>query len=352
MSTDDRTMAQSPRERQAERVDRAAAEQDDGAPVPRLFVNGDVIAIDDILRPLRRELVQDAETTAAERYHETVQAKIVQEFRRQVRSLLLYQQAAKRIGEQEEEYLQGLVDDAVRQRINTDHRGRQSSYEEGLAEEGLTQAEDRERIRREILVMRYLHQNVTSRVLDPTRAELVRFFEQEKEKLTKPERRSMDLIEVSLGGSGQATTAPGELITRAKAELDDGADFATVVAEYSQGIHADEGGAWGWLTRGSVREHWEPALDALFNLPEGATSGIIETDEALFIVRCARIEPAVEPEFESLQLKLTESYRDAQFNRMVEEQVRELLSEAVFVPADLSRFLRAVAEAAPPPARS
>ena len=332
--------------------DRAAAERDTNTPVPRLFVNGDGIEVEDVLRPIRGELAESAGLLPLANYRQVLHDKVVEEFRRQVRALLLYQEAAKRLSEREEEFLAGLVDDEVRKRVNTGFGGRQSRYEKALVEQGLTLAEERERIRREMIVMRHLHQTVTSRVLDPTRAELVRFFDERKDELSKPERRGMSLIEVPVTSSGGGASDARDLIARARAELDAGADFAAVAVKYSKGIHAEEGGAWDPLPQGSVKAHWEPAIAKLFQTEAGEISGIIETGEAFFIVRCDAIEPAVEPDFGAIQPRLMQAYRDLQFNRLVDESVRELQQKAVFVPENIGRFLQAVADAAPQPEES
>ena len=336
-------------------ADRAAAEREVDTPVTRLFVNGDAMEVEDIVHPIRQELAEAAQALSPNGYQQLLRQRILDEFRRQVRSLLLYQEAAKRLSERENEFLEGFVDDEVRKRVNTEFGGRQSRYEKALAERRLTAAEDRERIRRELVVMRHLHQTVTQRILDPTRAELVRFFEERKDDLTKPERRKMSLIEIpraaglSPRGASPASDATDarETIAQAKAELHEGADFAAVATRYSKGIHADEGGAWDWVTRGSVREHWEPVVEQLFQIEEGEIGPIVETDEAFFIVRCAAIEPGVEPDFEALQPKLVQVYRDVQFDRLVGERVHELQGKAVFIPENLGRFLQAVANAAP-----
>jgi parvulin-like peptidyl-prolyl isomerase len=328
-------------------ADRAAAERDDQTPVNRLFVNGDALEVEDLLRPLRADLTQAAATMPAASYQRLLRERILTEFRDQIRSLLLYQEATRRMSEREEEFVGKFVDDEIRNRVNTEYGGRQSNYEKALEEAGLTLAEARQRIRRDMLIMRHLQQTVTARVLDPTRDELVRFFNEHRHEMTRPERRRMSLIEIS-------TESPDarKRVAQARAMLLDGADFASVASEYSEGLHAESGGAWDWLSRGSMREHWEPAVEALFRLPEAGLSEIIEADGAFFIVRCDAIEPAVEPDFEAMQPQLIRAVRDREFNRLVSERVQGLQQEAVFVPANVGRFLQAVAEAAPPPADS
>jgi parvulin-like peptidyl-prolyl isomerase len=343
-----RTKAETLRGSAAERRERVETANNADTPVSRLFINDDKIEVEDLLRPIRPALSEAAGSLTSSAYSRLLHDRITDEFRRQARTLLLYQEASKRLSAREEELLQGFVDDAVRKRVNGEFEGRQARYERALAEQGLTLLQDRERIRRELVVVRFLQQTVTPRVLDPTRAELVRFFEERKGELSKPERRKMSLIEVPLGDSGGGVNAAAhDAITRAQAELNGGGDFATAARKYSKGLHADEGGAWDWLSRGSVREHWEPAVDQLFLLQAGEISPIVETAEALFIVRCDAIEPAVEPDFEALQPDLVQAYRDLQFNRLVDERVRELQQKAVFVPENAGRFLQAVADAAP-----
>ncbi|MCK4658253.1 MAG: peptidyl-prolyl cis-trans isomerase [Phycisphaerae bacterium] len=344
----DRTGTQTLHDLETDRLERAATQHDDGTPVSRLFVNGDVIEAEGILRPIRAELAHAAQTLTPYRYQKLLEEKIIDEFRHQARTLLLYQEAAKRLSQPEEEFLQGLVDDTIRKRVNSEYGGRQAHYEKALGEQGLTMAEDRERTRRDMVVMRHLHQTIMQRVVDPTRAELVRFFEERKDDLTKPQRRKMSLIEIPRKSSGDNPGAD-ELIRQALAELGDGVDFATVATRHSKGIHAEEGGVWDWLTRGSVRERWEPAVEKLFELHEGQISSIIETDQALFLVRCDAIDPAIEPDFEAIQPRLMQVFRDLQFNRLIDERVRQLQQKAVFIPKDVGRFLQAVADAAPKP---
>lgn len=337
-------------------------------PVSVLLINGERLEAEHVLRPLRKELYQQADTLSANAYRSQLRDKIIAEFREQARNTLLYQEASKRLSEREKEAFEGFVDDEIRQQVNSKYGGRQTRYEKALIDQGLTVADDRGRIRRQLVTLRFLHQTVMPRVVDPTRAELRRFYEEQKDKLTQPERRKMSLIEIPIGeadsfragsrgstvagastGSSEANSrsAAADLIAKAKAELDSGADFASVARKYSRGVNAEAGGAWDFLTRGSVRERWERPVEALFSMSQGQVSPVIETGEAFFIVRSEEIDAAVVPDFETMQPKLVEAYRDHQFNLLVDERVRELQEAAVFIPRNVGRFLEGVAQAAP-----
>ena len=223
--------------------------------------------------------------------------------------------------------------------------------------------DDREGIRRELLISRWLQQTVVRRVTDPTRDELWNFYEERKESLSAPPRRRMLLVEIPILAElpkevnaptqeqlQEARAAARAKAAQARSELLAGAEFAKVAMKYSKGLYAQAGGRWGWVTRDGVRERWAPAVKALFDLPAvDVPSEIVETPESCFIVQAAAIETARRSDFESIQPQLTQQFREAQFRRLVEEEVSELHDNAHIEPRDVGRFLRAVAAAAPQP---
>ncbi|MCH7872740.1 MAG: peptidyl-prolyl cis-trans isomerase, partial [Planctomycetes bacterium] len=101
----------------------------------------------------------------------------------------------------------------------------------------------------------------------------------------------------------------------------------------------------GWIRRGSVREGFEPAVDALFGLDEGEISTIVEGGDGFFLVRCDEIDEPVTPDFETLQPELADRYFKVQYNRLVMERVEKLRQQAHIAQDDLNRFFVAVIEA-------
>ena len=110
-------------------------------------------------------------------------------------------------------------------------------------------------------------------------------------------------------------------------------------------MHADEGGAWGWVTPGSVRERFEPAVNALYALDEGAVSDVIETADGFFLVRCDEIDHGAEPEFEALQPQLKERLFRLAYNQLIMDRVNQLRAKARIEPADLETLHAAVVRA-------
>jgi hypothetical protein len=335
----------------------------DEGPVSTLVINDTTITVDEMLMTIRDDLEAQSEALPPDRYMAYLVRKLQDRVRILARDALLYHEASKDVTEQEEDAIAGFVDQQVRDRINREFGGRQTRYERALADEGRSSDDDRERMRREMLIARWLQQSIVRKISDPTRDELWSFYLIQKDSLAKPPRRDMRLIEISILAelpAGVNTPTPEQLRTaRAAAEMKaaeardlilNGTGFAEVAAEYSKGLYAKSGGEWGWVTRDGVRERWLPAVDALFQLTEaGLPSEVIETQEAFFIVQAAAIDLGSTPEFESVQIELMEQYRDSRFNALVEEEIARLHDQAHIQPPNIGRFLRAVAIAAPQP---
>lgn len=342
-----------------------SVDDDDGIePVSVMTINGDSITVEDVLSPIRENLEERARTMPPAQYQTYALQAVEATVRRLARDALLHHEASKGLTEPESEMLDSFVDQRIRDRINADFDGRQTRYQRALTEQGTTVEEERDRVYRQLTVVRWIQLNITERIVDPTRDQLLKVYESRQAALTKAPRREMWLIEVSVlarlpesvSPPSAAQLAGARAEARAKAEearseLLAGTEFAVVAKRYSDGLHARNGGAWGWVTRGSVREHWEPAVNTLFQLPEpGVPSEIVETREALFIIQAARIDPGEQPDFEAIQPELVRRFREAEFNRQIEETIGLLQSEAHIRPRDMNRFFRAVAMAAPQPA--
>lgn len=344
---------------QAPALDRPESDE----PVSLLTINGESVTVEEVLKPIRDELDQRARTMTPGQYRSYLTEAIQYRVRLMARDRLVYQEAAKNLTDQEEEAVGRFVDQQVRERVNSEFAGRQTRYQKALAGQGLSMDDDRQRIRRELIIARWLRATVSPKIADPTRDELWTIFQNQKASMTKPERRKMQLIEISVLGQlppdvsapsaaqlENARTAAGGQAGRVRTEIDNGADFAEVAKQHSTGPQARNGGNWGWVTRGSVRRRWEPAVEALFGLAKcGVSSQVIETPDAFFIVQAASIDPGHEPDFESLQPELVEHFRNAQFNELVNERVERLQAAAHIRPRNISRFLRAVVQAAPQP---
>ena len=317
-----------------------------------LEVAGTVITSEEVLGPLSDALLATRSEAAGGVVTNDVRRAIHDAVRRRVEEVLLYQEALGDMADGELEYLERYVDQIVRETVQEEHDGRQRAYERELSSKGTTLDEQRDRIRHELVVQRYLSRELRSRIVDPTRRELMQYFEQAKADLSKPERREMFLIDVpieaAVTGEGEDELADSarSRIEGAERELADGASFSTVAAGYSKGIHAADGGAWGWVSRTGLRPRWHSALESLYSLEEGEVSSVRITDEAYFIVRCGRIEEATEPDFQAIQPELQERYRRVQQRMYLDELMTRLLDDAELDSKRVEQFVATVARQA------
>ena len=315
-------------------------------PAEVLHVNNDSITVEDVLGPLRADLLARAGTIPAGRYRDYRLEVLKARIRKLVRDSLLYQEASKGLTEQENEMIDQFTNQRIRQIVQEQYGGRQVRWQRAAAEQGLSLEEAHQRVRRDVVIYAFLERTIMPKVQEPTRRELMRYFEQRKEELIVPERREMFLIEVPKGEDPQAAR---ETVERALAEIEAGANFQTVAGEYSRGVHAADGGAWGMITPGSIRGRWACVAEVLGELAPGQISGVIEGEEFFFIVHLGRVEPGQQPDFAAVQVRLKQAFREHQYGLLVDEQVARLHEQATIRPNDPSRFLQAVLEACPVP---
>lgn len=205
---------------------------------------------------------------------------------------LLLVQAAKAAGIQvQDAELQPAVEDELRQ-----IRGRFASEEEfrrALAQSGFTEESYRrhvlEQFRARALVQRYLNRELDKRPRPPIdEAELRRAFEAQRDALgPRPVTISFRQAIVEPTPSDTAVAGARQRALAALERLRRGEDFATVARQVSEDPGSrDAGGDLGWIRRGQL----VPAFEAVaFNLPPGVTSGLVETEYGIHILRVERV---------------------------------------------------------------
>ncbi len=101
-----------------------------------------------------------------------------------------------------------------------------------------------------------------------------------------------------------------------------GAPFAAVAKKHSEGSNASEGGQYDWVTRGSLASQ---AIDtALFTLPIGKLSPIIEDDRGFHIMRVIERNEASRVDFVAAQEDIKEKLRRQKIQEQVAAYVEDL----------------------------
>ena len=105
-----------------------------------------------------------------------------------------------------------------------------------------------------------------------------------------------------------------------------GAALAEVARASSHGVTADEGGQYDWTTRGSLIS--QDLNRALFTLPVGQLSPIIETPLGFHIIRVLERHDAGSTPFVEAQPKIKEKIKDGQREAKVEAYMANLREQS------------------------
>lgn len=157
------------------------------------------------------------------------------------------------------------------------------------------------------LIFDAVMQRVGARAEAVTEVDARLFYELHADRFEAPERRTARHILITVNEEYGENTREAAMarIAGIAAELQDHPErFGELAKRHSECPTAVEAGALGTLPRGKLY----PALDAaLFELPEGRISGVLESEIGLHLLLCERIEAAKRVGFEQAQAQIQEA---------------------------------------------
>ncbi len=189
-----------------------------------------------------------------------------------------------------------------------------------LKANGLTEKEFKERLRRDLVVSRFVDQEVMqgAKVSD---ADVRRYYDEHGDEMKRPEGVRISQIVVLVAPDAKAPVrAQARLkIEEIMKELKAGKDFAETARRYSDGPEAQKGGDSGYVSRGG--RALPPIEKAAFSLQTGRISDIIETRRGLHILKATarRKEGPIpfEEVAEAIRAKLTAAMRETRIQEYV-----------------------------------
>ena len=221
----------------------------------------------------RQQAAQQGQQLNAQQ-NEQLQQDILE---RLIEEELLYQQAIK----QDIEVSQEEVDSQL-QRTRSNFNS-EEQFNSALAQAGLTQEQLEEQIRRQLTINRLIAEKVGQN-FQATEEEAQTFYDENPQFFQQGEQIEARHVLVSTEGV-EGEEAMNEARQRAeniKQELEEGADFAEVARERSDGPSASRGGSLGTFGRGQMVPAFE---EAAFNLEVGEISDIVQTQFGLHIIQ-------------------------------------------------------------------
>ena len=164
-------------------------------------------------------------------------------------------------------------------------------FEKELASAGETMSGFRDRVRKHILAatMGVRKHRQFEEAAEIAEAEIAKYYEDNKDKFTHPERVSVRRIFLQAAAAPQERAQAKARLQELKKQVDAGADFAELAKSYSAGPEAAQGGLVGWVMPGDLVKGLS---DVAFSLPEGGVSDVIETEFGVVLLKVDKKEAA------------------------------------------------------------
>lgn len=198
--------------------------------------------------------------------------------------------------------------------------GQMGSLDEMVENLGITKEEFRESVRESLAIEQLL---VKRGMKYPSDEELKSFYEENKEAFKRPEqihaRHILIKVEPEADDAAWKEAQQKALEVREKATAE-GADFAKLAEEYSEGPSASQGGDLGWFGRGRMVPEFE---EAAFNLEKSQVSEPIKTQFGWHLVKKVDQREAGVVSYDEVKEQLENKLR----NQRVQEALQGLLGE-------------------------
>jgi len=208
------------------------------------------------------------------------------------------------------------VNRLIRERFNDDR----TLLTRALAARRMTFEEWREGVADQITLRVYYSQEVTRRASVSTEA-LRTAYEENKESLLIPFNVKFRAILINKGNTAEDRAVKKQQVEDVLKKLRDGADFSETAKEVSEGIRADDGGAFPWSDPKDIREELRPALYAVAT---GKISDLIETDDEFYIIKVEKRREEGTVPFEDVRGQIETQLLRIEQDRLHKELIERL----------------------------
>lgn len=195
-----------------------------------------------------------------------------------------------------------------------------AELEAKLRELGSSVERERAAFCERMLAQQWVRQQID---LEPeiTHQQMLDYYQQHREQFEYPARARWEMLLVRFDSYPSKAEAYRAIAAMGNAVLN-GEPFAEVARRGSEGATAKDGGAYDWTTRGSLRS--KIIDEAIFTLPVGQLSRILEDERGFVIVRVIERQEAGRIPFEDAQAQIRQRLKQEH----IERQIKKYLDEA------------------------
>lgn len=180
---------------------------------------------------------------------------------------------------------ESIIDQEVQEQIR-ERFGDRAKLTKSLQAEGITYEKYRKRLRDNMIERALRSRNVSSEILiSPHKIEV--YYTAHADKYQVEDQVKLRMIVLKKPSADDADTR--KLADEILSKIKEGATFTEMASVYSQGSQRGQQGDWGWVERSVLRKELS---DVAFTLDVGQNSGVIDTPEAIYIMRVEEKRPA------------------------------------------------------------
>jgi len=194
-----------------------------------------------------------------------------------------------------------------------------------IKEGGFTEATFREDIRQQRSARRMVSEGIAPEI-SVSDADVETFYNENIDKMSSPEQlRARHILVSPKSDDEEGNQMAREKITALQKELDNGASFAVVAMENSEGPSANGGGDLGFFGRGQMVPAFE---EAVFALQPGEVSDVVETRFGYHIIKLEERRDAQTVPVEEAAERIRPYLSQQRVLEAVEKLIEELRSSA------------------------
>ncbi|HEX9428457.1 MAG TPA: peptidylprolyl isomerase, partial [Candidatus Polarisedimenticolia bacterium] len=216
--------------------------------------------------------------------------------------------------------------------------GKPEEFTRLLQDNGVTEAQFREQLRRSLLVTRFVDREVAAGVAVSDESAR-RYYDQNPTEMKRREsaRFSQIMVRVPVGSTPGQRAESRQRVEAILKELRAGGDFAELARKHSDGPEAAQGGDSGVMVRGGGPP---PIERAVFSLAPGEISDIVETRLGYHILKIAERRPDRVLTFDEAKPSITAKLAARERDEKIQEYLLGLRQTA--------RIERLLRDTAPP----
>ena len=292
-------------------------------------IDGEIILASEVLPAVDRVLAERGSQIPASQRDVARAALAKQRLEQLIELRLIYNEAMRNIPEEN----RGSVEDQLNEQFYRAELKRQmeladaktvQEYDEHLRESGDSLERTKHRFRIEVLAQQWLFREATDES-EITHDEMLAYYREHEDEYRFPSRVRWEQLTARFDRVADRDEARRKIAWLGN-QVIDGVALADVAKSYSDGPTARSGGQWEWTSQGSLAS---TVLDeALFALPVGQLSPILEDQQGVHIVRVLERQQAGQTPFLEAQVAIKENIRQERKRAARQEYVDNLRERA------------------------